>query len=67
MERFAKEEKSICGVIVQYMVMVIAIDIFIRMVSINHIIIQLHVIAVGTEVVQDVVAVIIVMSFIMLK
>lgn len=49
------------------MVMVIAIAIFIRMVSINHIIIQLHVIAVGTEVVQDVVAVIIVMSFIMLK
>lgn len=49
------------------MVMVIAIDIFIRMVLINHIIIQLHVIAVGTEVVQDVVAVIIVMSFIMLK
>jgi len=67
LERFAKEEKSICGVIAQYMVMVIAIAMFIRMVLINHIIIQLHVIAVGTEVVQDVVAVIMVMSFIMLK
>ena len=42
-------------------------DIFIRMVLINHIIIQLYVIAVGTEVVQVVVAVIMVMSFIMLK
>lgn len=49
------------------MVIVIVIDIFIRMVLISHIIIQLHVIAVGTEVVQDVVAVIIVTSFIMLK
>ena len=48
------------------MVMDIVVVIFIRMVLINHII-QLHVIVAGTEVVQGVVAVIMVMSFIMLN